>query len=224
MRPPVYHIVTSFPTLALAIALALTWAGPAVCDGEKAGDFDYYVMALGWSPNWCAQTGDARGDDQCSPRHNHTFTLHGLWPQYENGWPSYCRTGARDPSRAESAAMADIMGGPGLAWYQWKKHGRCAGLPSDDYYALMRRAHASVVIPPVFAQITKTLKLPASVIEDAFLQSNPGLARDQITVTCTAGMIQEVRLCLTKDLAPRRCGADVIRDCTLKDAILGAVR
>ena len=36
--------------------------------------------------------------------------------------------------------------------------------------------------------------------------------------------VQEVRLCLTRDLKPRRCGADVIRDCRLKDAILHPLR
>jgi ribonuclease T2 len=58
----------------------------------------------------------------------------------------------------------------------------------------------------------------------AVLQSNPQIARDQMTVTCTQGMIQELRICLTKDLEPRRCGSDTIKDCTLKDAGLEAVR
>jgi len=209
----------------LALLLCLTAAPlPAGAEGEAAGDFDYYVMALSWSPNWCARQGDDRRDPQCDDGLGLTFTLHGLWPQFETGWPSYCRTTARDPSRNESEAMADIMGGSGLAWYQWKKHGRCAGLAAKDYYALMRRAYRSVTIPPVFAGISKDLKVPASLIEGAFLQSNPGLARDQITVTCTSGMIQEARICLAKDLTPRRCGADVIRDCTLTDAGLDAVR
>ncbi|MGL6210791.1 MAG: ribonuclease T2 family protein, partial [Paracoccaceae bacterium] len=78
--------------------------------------------------------------------------------------------------------------------------------------------------PPVFAKINKDLKVPAEVIEGAFLESNPGLARDQVTVTCASGMIQEVRICLEKDLSPRRCGPDVIRDCTLTEAGLEAVR
>ena len=47
--------------------------------------------------------------------------------------------------------MADIMGGAGLAFYQWKKHGRCSGLSPQDYFATARRAFASVTIPPVFA-------------------------------------------------------------------------
>ncbi len=204
--------------------LAALLAGPAIADGEKAGAFDYYVMSLSWSANWCTLEGDARGDDQCNARHDFTFTLHGLWPQYADGYPSYCRTTARDPTRTESEAMKDIMGGAGLAWYQWKKHGRCAGLPARDYYSTMRRAYGSVTIPPVFAKMTKTLKVPASVIEGAFLESNPQMTRDMVTVTCDQGMIQEVRICLTKDLEPRKCGPDVIRDCTLQDAVLGAVR
>lgn len=198
--------------------------GPVAAEGERAGDFDYYVMALSWSPNWCALEGDSRRDPQCNRGTGTTFVLHGLWPQYETGWPSYCRTTERDPSRSDTAAMADVFGGAGSAFYQWKKHGRCAGLSSRDYFALARRAVQSVKISEVFPKIDTDLTLPAEVIEAAFLESNPGLKRDQITVTCKAGMIQEVRICLTKDLEPRRCGADVLRDCTLKDAVLEAVR
>lgn len=197
---------------------------PVAAEGERAGDFDYYVMALSWSPNWCALEGDSRRDPQCNRGTGTTFVLHGLWPQYETGWPSYCRTTERDPSRSDTAAMADVFGGAGSAFYQWKKHGRCAGLSSRDYFALARRAVQSVKISEVFPKIDTDLTLPAEVIEAAFLESNPGLKRDQITVTCKAGMIQEVRICLTKDLEPRRCGADVLRDCTLKDAVLEAVR
>ncbi len=206
------------------VMMAILLAFPARAEGEKAGDFDYYVMSLSWSAGWCAATGDARRDPQCEAGRGLTFVLHGLWPQDEAGYPSYCRTGQRDPSRGESGAMADIMGGAGLAFYQWKKHGRCSGLSAVDYYSLGRQAYEKIVIPPVFANMSKTLKVPASVIEGAFLESNPGLARDQITVTCSDGAIQEVRVCMTPDLSPRRCGDDVIRDCTLKDAVLEAVR
>lgn len=208
---------------------AFCLAGAAVpatarAEGERAGDFDYYVLSLSWSANWCALVGDGRGDPQCDAGRGLTFTLHGLWPQHEAGWPNYCRTGERDPTRGETAAMADIMGGAGLAFYEWKKHGRCSGLSAPDYFALSRRAYDSVTIPPVFARISKDLRVPAEVVEAAFLEANPGLKADQITVTCDQGMIEEVRLCLTADLAPRRCGADTLRDCRMKDAVLEAVR
>jgi ribonuclease T2 len=206
--------------LLLLLALAL----PAHAEGERAGDFDYFVMALTWSPNWCALEGDARDDDQCDARHAYGFTLHGLWPQYESGYPSGCRSAERDPSRAETGSMTDIMGSGGLAWYQWKKHGRCTGLTARDYFATARRAYGSVSLPDVFQRLNRSITLPASVVEDAFVEANPALPRDAITITCKAGMIQEVRLCLTKDLSPRRCGDDVIRDCQMKDAVMEPVR
>ncbi len=207
-----------------AILGLLLAPAPVVAEGERAGDFDYYVMSLSWSANWCALEGDARRDPQCDAGRGLTWVLHGLWPQFETGYPSYCRTAQGDPSRTQTAAMVDIMGGAGLAFYQWKKHGRCAGMPAQGYFDTARAAFESVTLPAVFHDIARDLTLPASVIEDAFLEANPNLARDQITITCTDGMIQEARICLDTSLNPRRCGADVIRDCTLKDAEFGAVR
>jgi ribonuclease T2 len=207
----------------LAIA-ALCWSGAATAEGERAGDFDYFVLSLSWSSAWCALEGDARDDPQCDQGRGLTFVLHGLWPQYEDGWPSYCRTTERDPTRAETAAMADIMGGAGPAFYQWKKHGRCAGLSATNYFRTARTAFDRVAVPDFLSGVSRRLQVPATVIEEAFLEANPGLARDQITITCKDGLIQEARICLTQDLEFRRCGADVIRDCRLQDAVLEPVR
>lgn len=207
--------------LLLVLACA---AGPAWADGERAGVFDYYVLSLGWSPTWCALTGDGRGDDQCDARHDHSFTLHGLWPQFEIGWPSYCRSAKPQATRSETAAMADIMGSAGLAWHEWKKHGRCSGLAAADYFALSRQAYRSVAIPDVFRALDRDIRLPARVVEDAFIEANPGLERNMLTVTCEAGRIDEVRLCLTRDLEPRPCGDDAARDCRLPDALMEKVR
>ena len=48
----------------LVLAAALALAPPAHAEGEMAGDFDYYVLALSWSANWCARDGDEREDPQ----------------------------------------------------------------------------------------------------------------------------------------------------------------
>ena len=114
--------------------------------------------------------------------------------------------------------MADIMGTSGLAWHQWNKHGVCSGLYSEDFYALSREAYSRVNRPQAFRKLTDPVTLPASLIEEAFVQSNPGLEPRQITVTCRQGYIQEARICLTRDLEFRDCGIDVIRDCTLQSA------
>lgn len=207
--------------------VALIWvalAGPVQADGEKAGLFDYYVLSLSWSPTWCAIEGDGRGARQCDNGRKVGWTLHGLWPQFENGWPSFCRTGQPDPSRAQTGAMADIMGSGGLAWHQWKKHGRCSGLGAQAYLDLSRAAYDAVVRPPVLRKTSKDIKIPAKLIEDAWIQANPALERNQITVTCRDRRIQEVRICLTKGMEPRKCGADVIRDCRMDDALFSPIR
>ncbi|QMU59585.1 MAG: ribonuclease T [Boseongicola sp.] len=202
--------------------LALT--GFAWGDGEKAGDFDYYVLALSWSPTWCALEGDRRGSPQCDDEADFGWVLHGLWPQYEDGWPSYCHTGHRNPSRSETAAMADIKGSGGSAWHQWNKHGRCSGLSSRDFYALAREAYGRVIRPDVFRRLEREIRLPATVIEEAFLEDNEVLRADGLTVTCKAGRIQEARICLTRGLEPRACSGSVARDCTMSDALFSPVR
>jgi ribonuclease T2 len=181
-------------------------------------------MALSWSPSWCTREGDARNSPQCEDGTGFGFVLHGLWPQFEEGWPSYCSTSRRDARRDETAAMADIMGTAGSAWHQWQKHGRCSGLAPDDYFRLAREAFGRVERPSVLRDLGRAVTLPASVVEEAFLEVNPALEADGVTVTCRDGHLQEVRICLTRALEPRRCGADVIRDCQMRDALLEPVR
>lgn len=209
--------------LFLALLISLS-ALSARAEGERAGEFDYYVMALSWSANWCAIEGDARNSPQCNSSEDHGWILHGLWPQFHRGYPSFCQTAKRPPSRGLTADMEDIMGTAGLAWHQWKKHGTCTDLSATDYYALSRRAYATVTRPSIFRKLDRPVKLPASVVEDAFLKENPALTRDSITITCRQGYIQEARICLSRDLNPVPCGREVIKDCTLKDAIFTPLR
>ncbi len=209
--------------LRLFFALLLTVPLTARADGT-AGDFDYYVLALSWSPNWCALEGDDRNSPQCDDAEDFGWTLHGLWPQYETGWPEYCRTSFAAPTRRQTDGMTDIMGTSGLAWHQWNKHGVCSGLSSTDYFGLARRAYDTVAIPAAFRALTKQVTLPASLIEQAFTDKNPNLDPNEVTVTCRSGYIQEVRICLTPDLDFRTCGSDVARDCTLPSALFDPVR
>ncbi|WP_199258790.1 ribonuclease T2 family protein [Paracoccus binzhouensis] len=198
---------------ALAATAALLLA-PAALAQDVAGRFDYYILSLSWSPSWCRAEGDAEDAAQCDAGRRIGFVVHGLWPQYERGWPEDCRTGARDPSRRETRAMADVMGSGGLAWYQWKKHGRCSGLPARDYFALTRKAAGAIAIPEPLRRLDRDVTLPAQVVEAAFIEANPALTRDGITVTCRDRALQEVRICLTRELEPRACGVDARRDCS----------
>lgn len=206
----------------LAILFTLLAATSVFARGEKAGDFDYYVLALSWSPTWCAIEGDARDAEQCDT--DLGWSLHGLWPQYDRGWPSYCPTTERNPSRAMTAEMTDIMGSSGLAWHQWNKHGTCTGDSAATYYENSRWAYDQIKRPQVFRQLDRSVKIPASLVEEAFLKENPDLKPDMLTVTCKDGRIQEVRICLSKGFAPTFCTGSVARDCGLEDALFDPVR
>lgn len=196
-----------------ALVLALSLIASPVFAQDVAGRFDYYVLSLSWSPSWCAAEGDRADNQQCAIGRKLGFTVHGLWPQYEEGWPTDCRTTASNPSRQDTAAMADLMGSSGLAWYQWKKHGRCSGLAAKDYFALMREAAKRISIPDALSAVPRDVNLPSKVIEDAFIEANPGMKPQGITVACHQKALQEVRICLTRDLQPRACAADSQRDC-----------
>lgn len=209
----------------LLLALALIGAAHAAwARGERSGVFDYYVLSLSWSPTWCAIEGDARQSPQCDADADFGWVMHGLWPQYDRGWPSYCPTMQPSPSRAMTRDMADIMGTSGLAWHQWNKHGVCSGLSASDYYALSREAYGRITRPEVFRKLDTAVRLPASVVEEAFLKANADLEPDMITITCKDGRIQEARICLSRSLDPVPCGRDVIRDCTATDALFEPIR
>ena len=89
---------------------------------------------------------------------------------------------------------------------------------------MARRAFDQVAKPPVFRRLKKPVTLPAPLIEEAFLTENPELEPDMLTVTCKAGRIQEARICLSRTLDPVPCGRDVVRDCTLQDALFDPIR
>lgn len=212
------------PLRACLLILGLIAPAATLAEGERSGEFDYYVMSLSWSTNWCELTGDARQSPQCDAAKDHGWTLHGLWPQFTRGYPSYCQSGRRPPSRAQTGAMADIMGTGGLAWHQWKKHGSCSGLDPADYFALSREAYARIKRPEVFRKLDRTVSLPAAVVEEAFLKANPDLTARGITITCKQGHIQEARICLSRELEFIPCGPDVRRDCTLDNALFTPLR
>jgi ribonuclease T2 len=208
---------------AAAVAAALLATGPAGADDE-AGDFDFYVLSLSWSPSWCEAEGEY-DHPQCDGRRPYAFVLHGVWPQWERGFPEYCRGGPDDePTRSEVSRLLGIMPSPGLVRHQWRKHGRCSGLYAEDYIELMEDAYATVTIPREFRDLERPRVLSPGAVEDAFLSVNPGLEADGIAVTCDSRRLREVRVCLTRDLAFRPCPEIDRRGCRAASVVMPPVR
>ena len=180
--------------------------------GHKAGEFDYYVLALSWSPTYCASRRDDRYDPQCdgSSGRPYAFVLHGLWPQYERGWPQHCRTADRGWVPGPVAErMLDIMPSKKLIFNEYRKHGTCSGLGVDGYFDLSRRLYESVKIPPRFVRLTdeRLFVAPGELVRD-FMAVNPQLKPDMISVQCggPGNRLREVRICFEKGGALRACG------------------
>lgn len=191
------------------LGLLLALAGAAGAE-DRAGDFDYYVLAVTWRPAFCAAEGsDAPfcGIDGPAP----LLTLHGLWPQYEKGWPEHCAFGPTKPGATGVSGL--LMGGAGPAAYQWRKHGRCAGLSPETYFSLAGLAFLAVSLPPAWQDLKAPRQVTVGQLAAEFQAVNPGLSPDSFRLICRDGALRELRLCLDKDLEPRACARDVGRAC-----------
>ncbi|MEM8800779.1 MAG: ribonuclease T2 [Pseudomonadota bacterium] len=190
-------------------------------------EFDYYVLALSWSPSFCQSRGDDAPQSQCGTGRSFGFIVHGLWPQYEaEGWPEYClgRNRTRDVPRQIVDQMFPIMPSAGLIEHEWDKHGSCSGLGVGGYFELTQRLFEKINIPDELRRPSSPLKMSASTIERMFMRANPELDDDDITITCTRGALQEARLCFTKSGELRACSQSVLGDCPLKRMAIPAVR
>jgi ribonuclease T2 len=173
---------------------------PAPMGRGASADFDFYVLALSWSPGFCRTPAGARAQGQCAPGANLGFVVHGLWPQYEHGYPQDCPFGAASPSRIALQSAAGLYPSEGLARHEWRKHGVCAGKSPTDYFNDVRRAREAIAIPPPFQNAKGDQTWTAIDIERAFLAANGRLRPGMIGVACSRGVLQEVRVCLSKDL------------------------
>ncbi|HWL31332.1 MAG TPA: ribonuclease T2 [Xanthobacteraceae bacterium] len=173
---------------------------------NQPGQFDFYVLSLSWSPSFCRDSEERgrNGGIQCSGR-PYSFVVHGLWPQYERGFPRDCQVPAPRLNRNIMTSMLDLMPAPGLVFHEWDNHGTCSGLGPQAYFDLVRKARATVKIPEVYTSPSKTLVVTPDEVEQAFVKANPGLTREAIAVTCGSTRLSEVRICLGKDLRFRDC-------------------
>ncbi|WP_248308705.1 ribonuclease T2 [Bosea sp. 124] len=194
--------------------------------GGEPGDFDFYVLALSWSPGFCELDGDRdRNREQCADGAGLRFVVHGLWPQNERGYPSDCGPAGRTPSRIALEQAKGLFPTESLARYEWRKHGTCSGAGPSDYFADVRRARDRIVIPPVLAKAERNQNWTAIDLERAFVAANPGLRTDMMSVACKRGVLQEVRICLSKDLRDFRMCQEVDRSgCRTRDITVVAPR
>lgn len=211
----------------LAAGLLLSPGVAREIRGARAGDFDFYVLALSWSPSFCEdQQTASRNRQQCGAGKSFNFIVHGLWPQFSGGdWPAFCP--GDEPQRVPdqlARSMLDIMPGFSLIGNQWRKHGVCSGLDQQAYFELARKARDRIVIPPVLRNLNRKVAVDPLALEAAFAKFNEGLDPEEMAVSCAGNRFLEIRLCMTPDLNFRDCPGVDLKGCKRGRLVMPPVR
>jgi ribonuclease T2 len=213
--------VLSWLVCCLAIGLAICLApgvagarhhnhhGDAATAPSIAGQYDYFLLSLSWSPSYCLTHQEDRA--QCSKGYG--FVLHGLWPQNaDGGYPENCAPDAPLPPAAVARGNT-LFPSPRLMQHEWQRHGSCTGLDALSYFNTADRALAVVKIPAIFEAPRSDLSMSAAAIVAVFRAANPALGADGLAVACNRAELSEVRVCLTQGLALTACGRGVRHAC-----------
>jgi ribonuclease T2 len=191
---------------------------------SQPGAFDFYVLSLSWSPGFCATGGAEKGKSQCRDGADIGFIVHGLWPQYDHGYPSDCRGDTSLP-RSALAETDGVYPDRGLARYEWRKHGICSGLDPEAYFGAAKAARDAVTIPSRFKDPHAAQSLSPGDVTKAFLDANPALRPEMLAAICQHGTLDEVRVCFNRDLKSFRACPEVVREgCRGETMAIPAVR
>ena len=210
-----------------AVLLAVLLSLPTAARDNRSGNFDYFVLSLSWSPTYCG--GEGQGDrQQCGRGRRFAFVVHGLWPQYESGWPESCPTPEDWVPQSQIEAMIDIMPSQKLVIHEWKKHGSCSGLSMTNYFRAARLLFEKVKIPARYlspqAEIVIT---PQQVVSD-FVKTNRHLGASMISVQCgnarDRARLSELRICVDRRGNFRQCGSNEARSCRAAKLVMPPVR
>lgn len=210
MKPaPLISLLAFFlPLAACKSTQPKTGEGPAPGAQHAAlpsgSGFDYYLLNLSWSPEFCHSHPSAA---ECAS--HSTFVLHGLWPQNNDGtYPENC---SNAPGPSDPSTFADIYPDAGLLEHEWQTHGTCSGLSADAFFTTARNAYHSVVIPRKLAGLTSQTSMSPSEIMNLFMVDNPRIPRESLAVSCGNNYLTAVEICLDKSLRPTQCGP--VRSC-----------
>jgi ribonuclease T2 len=199
----------SFKKALLCAVVLACGAAHAKGPRDVAGRFDYYTVAMSWSPSYCATNRDTF---QCNKQRKLGFVLHGLWPQYVKGYPESCLTKDKLTPTIRKTYAA-IYPSPKLVDHQWRKHGSCSGLDPVAYFTLSNQMRNAIMIPKVYNQPESPVRASPGELVQAFRAANPTMPRDAILPVCSNGgrILREVQACFDKSGAFRTCSEGQIK-------------
>ncbi len=171
------------------------------------GNFDYFILALSWSPDYCSSnSSDAQ---QCALGRKLGFVLHGLWPEYNQGYPSNC-TNQKLPAEVK-AQFPGLYPNDALYAHEWETHGTCTGLSPELYFTLAGQIKDSIRIPTAFQAPQAPFRTTPSQLKEQFASANPGLGSSSLAVFCSGSgrFLSALYVCLSRDGEPTACRSQI---------------
>ncbi|MBZ5575495.1 MAG: ribonuclease [Acidobacteriia bacterium] len=215
--------------LAAAVLICLLVPGLAPARSRRrrpaaSPQFSYYLLVLSDAPDFCDQSPGSKDPLECGAGRRVGFVVHGLWPQAETArGPESC--GPASPvSQAIVQATLRYIPTESLIQHEWAAHGTCSGLSAADYFAALRKARDAVTLPADLNQPSQKMQFSPAQIESKLAAANPRFPKTAFRTSCYRdGELQEIRVCLNKDLTPRACGPSA-GECTAATVTLLPVR
>lgn len=188
-------------------------------------EFDYFALSLQWPGTICASTRHCCSINGCCRSEPlQTFTIHGLWPDYDDGtWPSCCRRTKFELDKILPLMEAlnkywpslycsksgTCFSGKGLFWaHEWEKHGTCSAPVVQDelqYFTLALELYFKYNVTEMLSsggiQVSNGKEYALSDVIDTIKHAFGGSPQ----IVCKSGSVQELRLCFDKELKPRDC-------------------
>lgn len=188
-------------------------------------EFDYFALSLQWPGTICASTRHCCATNGCCRSEPlQTFTIHGLWPDYDDGtWPSCCRRTQFEMDKIlplkevldkywpslYCSKSGTCFSGKGLFWaHEWEKHGTCSAPVVQDelqYFTLALDLYSKYNVTEMLSsggiQVSNGKEYALSDVIDTIKHAFGGSPQ----IVCKRGSIEELRLCFDKEMKPRDC-------------------
>jgi len=228
MAGPLRNLKPAHAAVGLAVLCALFLQINCSYARDVSGRFDYYVLILSWSPAYCETASGQRNQRQCGAERRYSFVVHGLWPQYNKGWPGNCDVSSHYVSNGQIAGMLSIMPSKKLVIHQWRKHGSCSGLSQPGYFDLTRELFSRILVPARYISPTRPILVsPGQIVAD-FVKTNSWLTAEMMAVHCGASknraVLTDLRFCSEPDGRSRKCGLNERRTCRAEKIVMPPVR
>ncbi|UJR11284.1 hypothetical protein I4U23_015466 [Adineta vaga] len=173
-----------------------------------AAKTDYIMLALSWSPTYCATLSQSARDKEFQCIHSSTFGLivHGLWPQAAKAanvraHPRNCRNEPQLNSTFVKRFFC-IMPSETLMQAEWEKHGTCYYDKPINYYQITEQLYQALRLPA--RNILESSS--ATAIKNSILTLNsPAIFSSAIKIDMSGTRLKEVKICYDLQLRFTAC-------------------